>query len=115
MGNFRNFALGRMKTGAQNKTESAYGAELEMRKRIGEIAWYRFEGLKLRLADNTFFTPDFAVMLEDGTMEIHEVKGFWTDDARVKIKVAAEMYPFRFVAIKSRPKKQGGGWEIEEF
>lgn len=33
-------------------------------------------------------------------MECHEVKGFWTDDAKVKIKVAAEQYPFRFIAFK---------------
>lgn len=49
-------------------------------------------------------------------MELHEVKGYWEDDARVKIKVAAEAFwMFRFIAIKARPKKEGGGWEIEEF
>lgn len=74
-------ALGRLKTGQMNKTESAYCQHLEQRKRAGEVAWYRFEGIKLRLADNTFYTPDFAVMLATGEMELHEVKGFWTDDA----------------------------------
>ena len=43
-------ALGRLKTGQMNKTESAYCQHLELRKRAGEIAWYRFEGIKLRLA-----------------------------------------------------------------
>lgn len=55
-------ALGRLKTGQMNATERAYGQLLELRKRAGEIAWYKFEGLKLRLADNTFYTPDYAVM-----------------------------------------------------
>ena len=110
------YARGHLHThGLANKTETAYGRELEMRRRVGEVAWYRFEGFKLRLADNTFYTPDYAVMLADGTLECHEVKGYWEDDARVKIKVAAEMYPFRFVAIQALPKKQGGGWKIEEF
>jgi hypothetical protein len=104
-------ALGRLKQGAMNKTEAAYAQHLRMREMAGEVAWYRFEGIKLRLADNTFYSPDFAVMLADGSMEIHEVKGFWTDDARVKIKVAAELYPFRFVAIKLVK----GKWETEEF
>ncbi|MCQ4171650.1 DUF1064 domain-containing protein [Hafnia paralvei] len=108
-------ALGRLKTGQMNKTESEYCQLLELRKRTGEIVWYRFEGVKLRLADNTFYTPDFAVMLSTGEMEMHEVKGFWTDDARVKIKVAAEQYPFRFIAVKPKAKKAGGGWEVEEF
>ena len=48
-------------------------------------------------------------------MELHEVKGHWQDDARVKIKVAAEQYPFRFVAVKARAKKDGGGFSEEEF
>lgn len=108
-------ALGRLKTGAMNKAEAAYADTLEGRKQFGNVAWFRFEGVKLRLADNTFYTPDFAVMLETGLIELHEVKGFWTDDARVKIKVAADMYPFRFVAVKARTKKDGGGWEEEIF
>jgi len=108
-------ALGRLKTGQMNKTEAAYARHLETRKRVGEVLWYRFEGLKLRLADNTFYSPDFAVMLADGSLECHEVKGFWVDDARVKIKVAADQYPMRFIAVKVRAKKDGGGWKLEEF
>ena len=110
------YALGRLKTGQKNKTEQAY--ELEVLKpamQDGSISWYRFEGIKLRLADNTFYTPDFCVMRSDGTMEMHEVKGFWQDDARVKIKVAADMYPLKFIAVKRQAKKNGGGWSIEEF
>lgn len=108
-------ALGRLKTGALNKTEEAYAAHLALRQRAGEVAWFKFEGLKLRLADNTFYTPDFAVMLTDGALECHEVKGFWHDDARVKIKVAADLYPLRFIAVKALPKKAGGGWSMEAF
>lgn len=111
----KNFALGRLKVGAMNNTEAAYGQHLELLKRAGEVLWYRFEGLKLRLADNTFYTPDYAVMVANGQLECHEVKGFWQDDARVKIKIAAEQYPLRFLAIKARSKKDGGGWATEEF
>lgn len=111
----RNFALGRLKTGQMNKTEAAYFSYLDLLKHAGEIAWFKFEGVKLRLADNTFYSPDFAVMLDDGTMEMHEVKGFWQDDARAKIKIAADMYPFRFIAVKVKAKKDGGGWSLEEF
>ncbi|PQH12734.1 DUF1064 domain-containing protein [Raoultella ornithinolytica] len=108
-------ALGRLKAGTMNKTEEAYCQHLELRKRYGEIVWYRFEGIKLRLADNTFYTPDFSVMLANGQMEMHEVKGYWTDDARVKTKVAADQYPFRVIGITKLPGKAGGGWKVEEF
>lgn len=109
------YALGRLKTGEMNKSEAAYDQHLELRERAGEIAWRKFEGVKLRLADNTFYTPDFAVMAIDGVLEMHEVKGFWEDDARVKVKVAASLYPFRFYGITARAKKHGGGWAVEEF
>lgn len=104
-------ALGRLKQGQKNKTETAYGHHLQLLLTAGEILWYRFEGIKLRLADKTFYTADYNVMRADGLLEIHEVKGVWTDDARVKIKVAADQYPFRFIAVK----KSKGGWEYEYF
>lgn len=109
------FALGRLKAGQMNKTETAYAAVLEQEKQAGEILWYRFEGVKLRLADNTFYSPDFFVMRASGLLEAHEVKGHWQDDARAKIKIAADQYPFRFIAVKVRAKKDGGGWAVEEF
>ena len=109
-------ALGRLKTGEMNRTEAEYEQLLKIRLQAGEIAWYKFEGIKLRLADNTFYTPDFFVMLANGELEAHEVKGgFWTDDARAKTKIAAAMYPFRIVAMTKKPKREGGGWSVEEF
>jgi hypothetical protein len=115
MAKSRNFALGRLKTGQMNKTEQAYAERLKLLQHAGAIAWFKFEGIKLRLADKTFYSPDFAVMLANGELEMHEVKGFWQDDARAKIKIAADLYPFRFIAVKVKPKKDGGGWAVEEF
>ncbi|MEN6384597.1 MAG: DUF1064 domain-containing protein [Phycisphaerales bacterium] len=109
------YALGRLKQGVMNTTESKYEAHLKQLMMVGEVIWYKFEGIKFRLADNTFYTPDFIVLTKDNALEAHEVKGFWQDDAKVKIKVASDLYPIRFLAIKVKPKKDGGGWEIEEF
>ncbi|HGM6611867.1 DUF1064 domain-containing protein [Stenotrophomonas maltophilia] len=113
----RVLALGRLKTGEMNKTEAAYAERLRALQAAGEILWHRFEGLKLRLADNTFLTVDFAVMRADGQLEMHDVKGskaIYTDDAKVKMKVAAQMYPFVFVVAYPRPKREGGGWLLED-
>jgi hypothetical protein len=104
-------ALGRLPSGQMNKTEAAYAQELELQRQLGIVAWWAFEGLKYRLADNTFYTPDFAVMLKDGTLQAHEVKGFWEEDARAKIKIAAALFPIQFIAIK----KSKLGWEREAF
>lgn len=97
--------------GIMNKTEAEYAERLESLKLAGEISDYRFECVKFKLADKTFYTPDFMVLRPDGTFELHEVKGFWEDDARVKIKVAAAQYPFKFIAAR----KVKGAWEMEEF
>ena len=107
-----------------NKWESAYAQELEMQRRTGYIVWFAFEPLKLRLAESTFYTPDFIVIRSrmDSTgawstgWEAHEVKGFWREDARVKIKVAAVMFPYlKFVAVTKKKVRDGGGWKVEEF
>ena len=98
----------------RNNTERRYADEiLEPRRRGKIIRAYWFEGIKLRLADNTFYTPDYLVEIADGTLEVHEVKGFWREDARVKIKVAAEIFPFRFLAASWNSR--GKHWEIEEI
>ena len=104
--------LGRLGTGRMNKTEAAYAEQLAARLHIGEILWFRFEGHKLRLADNTFYTPDFAVIVAGGALEFHEVKGHWTDKARAKTKVAAAQYPHRFFAIQRDGRH---GWRIEDL
>jgi len=104
-----------IKERGMNRTEAAYRDRLEILKRAGEILWYEFEAIKIRLADKTFYTPDFAVVTANGDLEFHEVKGFFRDDARVKIKVAAEHFPAKFIVIKARARSLGGGWEIKEF
>ena len=92
-----------------NKTERAWATMLEARIRAGELREAHFEGVTLKLADDTRYTPDFFVVRADGACELHEVKGFWRDDAKVKTKVAARQYPFPIYAV-SRTK---GAWSVE--
>lgn len=105
--------LGRLPRGKKNKTEAAYELEvLEPQLHAGEILWYRFEAIKLRLADNTFLTVDFPIITATGELEFREVKGRWTDDARAKIKVAAAQFPWRFYAIH---RVRRHGWRTEDL
>jgi hypothetical protein len=105
-------ALGRLKAGTMNKTEARYAAHLELQKSAGVIAWYAFEVLKLRLADKCFYDTDFLVMQADGALEVHEVKGFFTDDSKVKLKVAADKFPFKFIVVKEMKGKKGWDFQI---
>ena len=86
--------------GKMNKTERAFADILEARRLTGEVLEWAFEPEKFRLADNTFYTPDFRVIFADEMVMFFEVKGHWEDDARVKIKVCAEQHPYPFRAIK---------------
>lgn len=99
------------KAGEMNKTEAAYAEYLDDCIPNGRVKAYWFDAIKLRLAGNTFYTPDFFVLMADWSLEVHEVKGHWEDDARVKIKVAADKYPFRFLAVR----RDKGGWAFEEI
>ncbi len=105
------FALGRLKAGEMNKTETAYYQYLQKLQQLGEVQWFAFEPMNLKLADKCFYRVDFLVMLNTGQLECHECKGFWTDDALVKIKTAAAKFPFRFIAVKLVK----GEWHKREF
>ncbi len=95
-----------------NKLEAKYAAHLETQRRVGKIILWRYESVKFRLADRTWYTPDFYIMRPDGSIEIHETKGHWEDDARVKIKATAEQFPeLCFVAVQWGR----GEWQFERF
>jgi hypothetical protein len=95
---FRSF--GRPRPGVMNSLEARYARDLEIKKNTGQILGYWYEGIKLRLADKTFYTPDFFVMMADNSLEAHECKGFMMDDANVKLKCAAEKFPFKFILVR---------------
>ena len=111
----------------QNKLEQAYDAILAGRKLVGEIEDYWYEGITLKLAEGTRYTPDFIVMMPDGELQAHEVKagmavkrdGVATgetvpmseDASRIKIKIAAERFPLRFVVAYCRKKE----WFFDEI
>lgn len=82
-----------------NKTELRFEREyLEEMKRSGAIREYRFEAVKLRLADRLTYSPDWMIVFADGRVEFVEVKGAYIyEDGAMKLKMVAEKYPeFRF-------------------
>lgn len=96
--------------GSLNKTEEAYRQHLEILRQAGEILWFDVHCLKIRLAKATFWDTDFLVVAKDGTLEIHETKGFMEQHAAVKAKVVAYHYPFRVIIVRKRGKD---GWDQE--
>lgn len=106
-------AVPKPRRGSMNKLEARFANEVLRPQRVScEIIWWDFEPFKVRLADGAWYTPDFAAIDTVGLV-LFECKGFWREAARVRIKVAADKYPFRFVAVTYDRKT--GEWQYENF
>ena len=82
----------------------------------GVVAW-TFEAIKLRLANGTFYTPDFTVNVErcPRHVQFHEVKGpYAQEDAKIKFKMAAAKFHM-FAEFCYITKGHDGSWNIETY
>lgn len=104
--------------GGMNATEAAFAAHLEQRCKRNEFLAYGFQQRSLPIPNGTvLYTPDFVVQEVDLSVTYYEVKGskrtkptkrfplgnvvpIVTEAARLRIKVAAALYPDRrFVMV----------------
>jgi hypothetical protein len=87
----------RRKTRYASKMEERYALDLQLRKVAGEVASWEYEPETYPLTVNgvtvTHYTPDFRVHFSDGHSEIHEVKGFWRPDAKLRVKLFLALHP----------------------
>ncbi len=110
---------GRRQDGFRSQLEADYAVHLETLKAGGNIREWWYEPMRLKIASGkmqAWYKPDFAAILvgEDGETDLffYEVKGYWREAARLRIKVAAGLYkPFWFVAIT----RKDGQWVEENF
>ena len=107
----------RSERGEMNRTEREWSELLTADENVA--AWW-FEPLTLRLShppegQPAKVTPDFLVLMTDGTTIFDDVKGTGLDDnaAAVRMKAAAELYPlWKFRIVKKQRKKDGGGFKV---
>lgn len=90
-----------------NRTERAYLAHL---RSLG-LPWLGIQNITLKLATDTRLTPDFCYVSAAGTMVFVDVKGFQREDALIKMKVAARLFPWAVFLIV---KKNGTSWDVTE-
>ena len=90
-----------------NKTEKEFEHFLDW---MGHVSIVR-EGLGLRLGNGVVYWPDYVSRHPNTPDHLYvwEVKGFFRDDAAVKLKVAASLFPeFSFVLTWKDKSIQGG-------
>jgi len=104
--------MGPKPIGTMNRTEERYAAHLDLLKKNGKIAKWWFGEHKVRLANKTWYQPDFLIKDPEGYWEWHEVKGgYWEDDAAVKTKVTSDLYWDIPVKVVREIK---GGWSTKD-
>lgn len=106
---------GRGRTNAKSKPKDkgkhkGYASGLELRfveemllkwVAAGEVIWWRYEPETYHLAGSgTSVKPDFKIQRPDGSMEIIEVKGFWHEDAWIKMKILAYEFPYPVYVVR---------------
>lgn len=108
--------------GVMNKTEERFASRLALMKAAGEILGYRYEAVKFCIVSTcpnkriaVYYTPDFMIQRADCELEMVDVKGSggWSEDAKLKMKMAAAQFPeFHWVGYTWTKAKT---WEREEF
>lgn len=88
-----------------NKLESDWLAY----RRSLNAQWIGVQCMSLKLGSDCRYLPDFIEIL-NGNVIAWETKGFMRPQARVKLKVAARMYPWIIFKIVTRKNKE---WKIE--
>jgi hypothetical protein len=111
--------------GQQSAHEVAF--EGHLRARLGkDVLWFKYESVKVKLADGTWYTADFVALHDDHVLVCYEVKPgrmvngelgtIITDGAAVKLKVAAEHFPLRFVLVTAHKAlvRDGAAWSFKQ-
>jgi len=84
-----------------NKLEAAWLAVLRANT---ALQWVGVQCLTVKIGDDCRFTPDFAAIDRSGKLLAYETKGFFRDDAKVKLKAAARQYPWIEFVLVTRTK-----------
>lgn len=96
---------------ASDKWNYAYAQFLELEKQAGRVLCWWYEPMSIWLPGQVRYKPDFMVqMVEDGRLEMIEVKGWSKNirDGKTRYKIAASLFPcFTWKMVK----RKGRGWE----
>ena len=102
-----------------NNQEREYAMHLEAQRQAGIIEHWWLKPFSIRLGytpgKDVYYRPDFMVQMLDGTLAIHETKGYMEEDARLKLAWVAQRYPFPIFCIKKAKARDGYSWETIPF
>ncbi len=87
----------------RSRWEANYYRYLQLLKDRGDILEFGYEPERFMFTSiqrgTRSYLPDFRVEWADGRVEYHEVKGYWTSQARTAVKRFAKFYPQHTLVI----------------
>lgn len=93
----------------RSKWEQQYAEHLELRRMAGQIRAWDYEPWRILIGVDAWYTPDFRLLMPDGSIHWHEVKGYRREAAIVRIKAAALAHPNETFVLVT---KKGGQWDF---
>lgn len=81
-----------------SKKEARYAAQLELRKKAGEVVFYLTQ-VPIRLPGGTKLVVDFLEFLSDGTARFVDAKGVETEAFRIKRREIEALYPIKIETV----------------
>ena len=66
----------------KSKEEGLHATYLLVEQEEGRIQKWAYEPISIRLPGGKTYKPDFVVLMADGRVQIHEVKGAWSRNKR---------------------------------
>lgn len=99
-----------------SKLELQFAGYLDILEKAGKIDEWRYHPIRVRLASNCTYEPDFGVWDEDMALTLYEVKGSWkaknARDSRTRLIIAASMFQWwQWEAVT----RDGGMWRFERM
>lgn len=90
------YIKGRTKIWVRSGWEKNYCRYLDWLKDLGEIVDWAYEAFEFWfpvLRGTRSYKPDFKITNNDGSIEWHEVKGYWTRKAKTQVSRFRKYYP----------------------
>lgn len=82
-----------------SRREAAYYDQLKIMQKVGEVVFF-LRQVPIHLPGNVRFVIDFLEFRSDGTVHFIDVKGFETEQFKIKKRIAESEYPIEIEVVK---------------
>jgi len=82
-----------------SKLEHRYKQKLDLLQKAGEVLFYLAQ-VPIRLPGGVKYVIDYQVFYKDGTVDFVDVKGYDTQNSKIKRSIVESIYPLTINVVK---------------